>query len=111
VEVEVLLRACCFEFILDFSDFLLRFLVTPWIREGKVGHLVWLVAEHVLEFHYELIFLIDEIIDLREYSSPFLLGMRQNTEDWLEPLAVQLRLIIEILKCEGQLLTLRHSFH
>ena len=50
VEVEVFLWACCLEFILDFCDFILRLFVTKWVREGEVGHFVWLVAEHVLEF-------------------------------------------------------------
>lgn len=65
----------------------------------------------MLEFHNELILLIDKVVDLCEYSSPFLLGMGQDSEDWLEPLPVQFGLIIEILECESQLLALRDSLH
>lgn len=111
MEVKILLWTCCFKFVLDFGDFILRVFVAEWIRESEVGNLIWLVTEHVLESQNELIVLIDKVIRFREYSPPLFLSVRKDTEDWLESLPVEFGLIIQIFKCESELLSLWYTFH
>lgn len=111
MKVKILLGRGCLKQLLDLADLVLRLLVTPRIRESEVGRFVDAVAEHVLELKSELIIVVEKVIDLLKDASPLLLCVRQHSEHWLETLAVQFCLVIEVLEDEGQLLTLRHSLH
>ena len=88
VEIQVLLRGCWLKLLLDLIDFSLRLLVAEWIGESEESGLVWLVAEHVLESQNELLVIINEIVSLGEYSTPFFLRIWQHSKNWLESLSV-----------------------
>ena len=111
MEVQILFGSSRLKFICDFSHLILGILVAPWIRECKIGRLISLIAEHVLESESELIFLVDEVICLSENASPFLLSVWEDSEYWLKTLPIQLCLIVQVLECECQLLTLWYTFY
>ena len=62
--------------LLDLINFSLGLLVAEWIGESEESGLVGLVAEHVLESQNELLIIINEIVSLGEYSTPFFLRIR-----------------------------------
>ena len=88
MEVQTHVWNWLLEFLLDFVYLVQLFLVAPWDRESEVGCLVRLIAEHVLEFHGELIILVEKEVNLREDPSPLLLSIGQHLEHGLEALAV-----------------------
>ena len=61
------------------------------------------------ELQRELV-ILDVEVGLGEKPTPSLLSGGQNSEDRLQPLAVQLRLVVEIFECERELFSLGHSF-
>jgi hypothetical protein len=63
----------------------------------------------VLELEGELIVLVEEVVDFCKDSTPLLLGLWENTEDGFEALTVELRLVVEVLENERQLLSLGHA--
>ena len=110
MEVKILVRSCT-EFLLNFVNLALGFLVTERIRECKVCRVAGLSAEHVLEFERELILLVDVIVHLGKDASPFLVGARNHSKDGLEPLTIKLCLIVKVLEGKCQLLSLGNAFN
>tara|TARA_B110000305_G_C19394192_1_gene616526 strand:- start:342 stop:701 length:360 start_codon:yes stop_codon:yes gene_type:complete len=83
VEVEIFLWASsALEILGDLVNFVLRVLITPWIREREIRRLVGRITEHVLEFEGELIVLVYEVIYFGEDSAPLLLSIWQYPEYW-----------------------------
>jgi len=109
MEVKIFLKASCCKSRLNVVDFGLGLLVAEGIGEGEESRLAGRIAEHVGEPEDELVFVVYEVVHFREYAPPLLLRVGKHAEHWLEALAVELRLHVQILKCEGQLLSLRHA--
>jgi hypothetical protein len=79
-------------------------------REGEVGGFIGSMVEHVGELENELV-LLEEVVDFVVDPLPRGLRSRQHSEHWLQPIAIQLGLVVQILEYESQLLTLRDTMH
>ena len=109
MEVKILFWTMICELLLDLVNLGLRLFVAKGIRESEERGFLLRCAEHVLEPKNELIFIVHEIIHFCEDATPFLLSIRQNSENRFQTLTIEFRLYVQIFESEGQLLSLRHT--
>lgn len=111
MKVEFFLWLSIVKSLLDFIHLVMRLFIAPWIRERKIRGLIFTGTKHMLEPQNELIIVVDNVINFGENSSPLFTCRWYNSEHRLQTLAIQLGLIVKVLKSEGKLLTLRHTLH